>query len=92
VICVRDQEISHLSWNRKVHYRVRKIMPILSQMNLVHILKPYFKTHLTIILPSTSSGEVKELMALYLQSPSTPSWLGAQLEKAHGQLYLYLYA
>jgi hypothetical protein len=29
---------------------------------------------------------------LYLYSPSTPSWRGAQLKKAEGQLYLYLTA
>jgi len=34
-----------------------------------------------------SSAEVKEL---YLHSPNTPSWRGAQLEGAQGQLYLYL--
>jgi hypothetical protein len=27
---------------------------------------------------------------LYLHSPTTPSWRGAQLRKAQGQLYLYL--
>jgi hypothetical protein len=36
-----------------------------------------------------SSAEVKECVALYLHSPSTPSWYGAQL-RAQGQLYLYL--
>jgi hypothetical protein len=34
-----------------------------------------------------SSAEVKELVAVYLHSPNTPSWRGAQL-KAQGQLYL----
>jgi len=38
-----------------------------------------------------SSAEVKELVELYLCSPNTPSWHGAQLRKAHGQLYLYIY-
>jgi len=35
-----------------------------------------------------SSAKVKEWVELYLQSPNTPSWRGAQLEGAHGQLYL----
>jgi hypothetical protein len=34
-----------------------------------------------------SSAEVKEWVELYLNSPNTPSWRGAQL-KAQGQLYL----
>jgi hypothetical protein len=38
-----------------------------------------------------SSAEVKECMALYLHSPNTPSWRGAQEKQAQGQLYLYLY-
>jgi hypothetical protein len=38
-----------------------------------------------------SSSEVKECVELYLHSPNTPSWRGAQLKKAQGQLYLYLH-
>jgi hypothetical protein len=38
-----------------------------------------------------SSTEVKEWVELYLHSPNTPSWRGAQLGGAQGQLYLYLY-
>jgi hypothetical protein len=38
-----------------------------------------------------SSADVKEWVELYLHSPSTPSWRGAQLKKALGQLYLYRY-
>jgi hypothetical protein len=37
---------------------------------------------------SSSSAEVKECVALYLQSPNKPSWRGARLKKAQGQLYL----
>jgi hypothetical protein len=35
-----------------------------------------------------SSAEVKECVDLYLHSPNTPSWRGAQLKEAQGQLYL----
>jgi hypothetical protein len=34
-----------------------------------------------------SSAEVKEWVELYLHSSNTPSWRGAQLGEAHGQLY-----
>jgi hypothetical protein len=37
-----------------------------------------------------SSAEVKEWVDLYLHFPHTPSWRGAWLKKAQGQLYLYL--
>jgi hypothetical protein len=33
---------------------------------------------------------VKEWVELYLHSPNAPSWRGAQLKKAQGQLYLHL--
>jgi hypothetical protein len=36
------------------------------------------------------SAEVKACVELYLHSPNTPSWRGAQLKKAQRQLYLYL--
>jgi hypothetical protein len=35
-----------------------------------------------------SSAEGKECVELYLHSPNTPSWRGAQLGGAQGQLYL----
>jgi hypothetical protein len=35
-----------------------------------------------------SSAEVKEWTELYIHSPSTPSWRGAQLGGAQRQLYL----
>jgi hypothetical protein len=34
-----------------------------------------------------SSAEVKEWVELYLHSPNAPSWRGAQLGGAQGQLY-----
>jgi hypothetical protein len=37
-----------------------------------------------------SSAEVKEWVELYLHSPNTPSWRGAHLGGAQGQLYLLL--
>jgi hypothetical protein len=39
-----------------------------------------------------SSAEVKEWVELYLHSPNTSSWHGAQLKEAQGQSYFYLYA
>jgi hypothetical protein len=36
-----------------------------------------------------SGAEVEECVELYLHSPTTPSWRGAQLGGAQGQLYLY---
>jgi hypothetical protein len=38
-----------------------------------------------------SSAKVKEWVVLYLHSPNTPSWHGAQLKKAQGQLHLYFF-
>jgi hypothetical protein len=38
-----------------------------------------------------SNAEVKEWVELYLHSPNTPSWCGAQLGGAPGQLYLTFY-
>jgi hypothetical protein len=37
-----------------------------------------------------SSAEVKEWVEKYIHSPNTPSWRGAPLGGAQGQLYLYL--
>jgi hypothetical protein len=36
-----------------------------------------------------SSAEVKEWVEMYLHSPNTPSWRGAQLGGAQGQLYVF---
>jgi hypothetical protein len=38
----------------------------------------------------SASAQVKEWVELYLHSPNMPSWSGAQLGGAQGQLYLYL--
>jgi hypothetical protein len=38
-----------------------------------------------------SSAEVEEWVDLYLHSPNTPSWRGAQLGGAQGQLNLLFY-
>jgi hypothetical protein len=35
-----------------------------------------------------SNAEVKDWVELYLHSPNTPSWRGAQLGGAQGQLYI----
>jgi hypothetical protein len=64
-----NQEISPVLWNPKVHYHVHKNPPvdsILSQMNLVYILTPYFfKINFNIILPSMSRFPKQSLLFMF---------------------------
>jgi len=60
-----SQETPHIFWKPKVCYHVNnsaQLVPILSQIRLVHTFPPYFlKIHFNIILPSTRRSSEKSL-------------------------------
>jgi hypothetical protein len=65
------QEIPRILLKPKVHYQVHNsppLVPIMSENNLVHVLRTYFfKIYFIIILPSTSSSSKLSLPSHFLK-------------------------
>jgi hypothetical protein len=59
VVFSATQEIPHILWNLKVHYRIYKSpppVPVLSQINPIHTLQNHaLKIHFNIVFPTTPS-------------------------------------
>jgi hypothetical protein len=77
------QEITHLLWNPKVHYRVHNslpLVPFLNQMHLVHTFPLHFpKINSNIILPSTPRSSDWSLPFRFYNQPSNVCYMSAHL-------------